>query len=519
MDAFDTESSLSPGEYLAAVLILLGTAFTLLYLLPTPIVILGGIIVGLSVGVYGASFAIFRYARYLPDWILAIPIWLMLLVPALIATLFVVTYDVHFTFLNAVIFCSLLILLFVYWLVVPSALFQHLREKNRSVSVERWPSITVLVPAYNEEGYVGRCIDSFLDAAYPAEKLDVVVIDDGSTDGTFEEAKRHAEDNVTVLRKANGGKHSALNYGLHHTTSELVVGVDADSMIERTALKELVRTYKSKPDSWAVAGNVKVANRGEFLPNVQALEYIVSINMFRRALDQVGLVKVVPGCLGLFRRDRVEEVGGFSGDTVTEDFDLTIELLKRGGRVHYSSRALVRTEVPDTWVDLYNQRLRWLRGSIQTVFKHRRIFFDAQFGLLHRILVPYIFLSIAVVPVLGIVVLGTVVWMALFGPLIELIGIFLLFALLEILFSTLAILIENDVENEELALVRYAPLTVIGYKQLHDMILVKSFVDVFTKSELSWTHAKRARQRGDETTEESDSADLDIEHHRNKRSR
>lgn len=519
MTDVDLGPSLSRGETLAATVILLGTVFALQYLLPPVIVVLGGIIVGFSVAVYGVSFAIWRYARYVPDWLLALPIWVMLFVPGVMAVLFIVAFDVSFTLVNGIIFTSLLILIFVYWLVVPAALYQHFTERSRTVSIEEWPSITVLIPAHNETGYVGRCIRSFLRAEYPADKLEVIVVDDGSTDGTYDEAVRNATDAVTVLRKENGGKFSALNCGLQRASTELIVGVDADSMIEPKALKELVRTFEAKPDAWAIAGNVKVSNRGDSITNVQTLEYMVSINMFRRALDLVGLVKVVPGCLGLFRRDRVEAVGGFSGETVTEDFDLTLELLKEGGRVHYSSRAVVRTEAPDTWVDLYNQRLRWLRGSVQTVLKHRQIFLDATFGLLHRILVPYLFLSIAVIPFLGIAVLGTIVWTVLFGPFLELVGVFALFAFLEILFATLAILIESDVEDEDLSLVRYAPMMVVGYKQLHDLILVKSLFDVFTESEVSWTHAKRVRQREDGRSDETEPVDGNLEQYRNKRPR
>lgn len=491
------EADLSYGEYLVAAVVLLGTAFALRYLLPTPVVVLGAVLVGLAFGVYGVSFLTVRYAQSLPDWVRAIPIWVMLLVPALIAVGFVLWFDVRFTLVSGLIFVALLLLIFVYWTVVPLALHQHLTEDLRTGDVAEWPSITVLVPAYDEEGYVGRCIDSFLAADYPAAKLEIIVIDDGSTDGTFAEARAHADGNVTVCRKANGGKHAALNYGLERATTDLVAAVDADSTVEPDALKELVRTLYARPNAVAVAGNVKVANRGTFLTDVQALEYIVSINMYRRALDRIGLVKVVPGCLGLFEREAVEAVGGFSGDTVTEDFDMTIELLSRGGSVHYSSRAIVRTEAPETVGDLYRQRLRWYRGTVQTVGKHRRVFLSPRFGWLHRLLAPYILLSLLVVPPLGLVVLGTIAWMVVFGSPVEFLGIFSLFASLEVLFSALAIRIEDDVDDESLWLVRYAPLMVLGYKQLQDLIVLKSLLDVLVRSDLGWTHAERTRHRGE----------------------
>lgn len=483
------------GEVLTAVVVLAATVLALFYLLPPPVVALGAAVVGLAIGVFGFAFAVFRYGRYVPDRLQAVPVWVILLVPLLLTVGFLVRFDIRFSPLNGVLFAALLLLITVYWLVIPLSLYQHYAERHREASVEEWPTITALVPAYNERGYVGRCIDSFLEADYPAGKLDVVVVDDGSTDGTFAEAKRRAGETVTVLRKDNGGKHSALNYALEGATSELVVTVDADSRIDEDALKQLVRSYRARPNTSAVAGNVKVANRDSRLTRVQALEYIVSINMYRRALDHLGLVKVVPGCLGLFDRSVIEDVGGYSGDTVTEDFDLTMALHKAGGRVHYSGTALVRTEAPETLTDFYRQRVRWLRGSVQTVRKHRDVLVSPEFGVLHGVLAPLFVLSIAVVPAFGVVILGAIAWMALFGSVLELLGLFALFASLQTLFATLAILIEKDVETESLWLALYAPLTVVGYKQHHDVLMLKSLADVLLGGEMPWTRAGRARQR------------------------
>lgn len=120
---------------------------------------------------------------------------------------------------------------------------------------------------------------------------------------------------------------------------------------------------------------MKVGNRGSFITNLQALEYVVGINTFRQAFDHVGLVSVVPGCLGAFRRETLEAVEGYSPDTLTEDFDLTVEILKRGQAVHMSE-GVVYTAAPTTWRGLYRQRLRWFRGHVQTLLKHANVFGD-----------------------------------------------------------------------------------------------------------------------------------------------
>jgi cellulose synthase/poly-beta-1,6-N-acetylglucosamine synthase-like glycosyltransferase len=487
----DTGDQLSRSEYLVAATILLGAVLVLVYLLPYEILLLGAVVVLVASGAYTAVYLLIRAETRVLDGLPVSPVWLLFALPVVFSVVFVEVFDVYFPLVNGVLFVALLLSTFTYWLIVPGALYQHISERERRITVEEWPSVAVLVPAYNEEGYVGPCIDSFLDAEYPEEKLEMVVVDDGSTDRTFQEAVSHANEDVRVLQKPNGGKHSALNRGLEETDSELVVCVDADSKVEPGALKELVRTYRSDPETAAVAGNVRVENADSLVTRLQSLEYIIGINMFRRALDVLGFVKVVPGCLGMFERETVERVGGYSEDTVTEDFDLTLSLLKLGKQVRHSSKAVVETEVPETWRDLYSQRLRWFRGNAQTVFKHSNVFTDTGFGRLHLVMAPYFLLSMLVIPGLGFVVFGLILWMVLTGSLVQFLGLLALFTLLQALFCALAVLIEED----DLSLVVYAPLTIIGYKQFLDTLLAKGIFDVLTRDDLGWTHARRVRQR------------------------
>ncbi|MFB6186148.1 MAG: glycosyltransferase [Halobacteriaceae archaeon] len=495
MSSSKTDSSLSKLDYFAAILILGGAVLVLYFLLPPKIVALGAMIVTFAVGVFLFVFAAYRYDKFIPDQFSRIPFWVMFSIPSVLALIVILNFDIQFTLLNGLVFFAFILLLSVYWIVIPASLTHHLREKREREYFQDRPSITALIPAYNESGYIGPCIESFQNADYPDDKLEIIVIDDGSTDNTYEEAQTQADENVEVLYQENQGKHAALNLGLKNASTDLIVGVDADSRIADDALNELVQTYNDHSNTYAVAGNVKVSNRNSFLTKLQALEYIVSINMYRRAFDQIGLVKVVPGCLGLFEKEIVDEIGGFSGDTITEDFDLTIDLLKRGGDVHYSSKAIVRTEAPNTWQDLVSQRLRWLRGTIQTAAKHGEIFYQTRFSKLHQVIAPFLFASIGIVPFLGMVVLGTIIWMLLFGSITRLAGIISLFMFLEMLFATLALRIENTVDSESLWLVRFAPLMVFGYKQLHDMIMIRSLFDVIIGSNVDWTHATRIRQR------------------------
>jgi len=482
--------SLSKWEVLAAVGILGGMFVVLAYLLPRQILTVLLAIIAISTVFYGAGVLLAQRSHLLPEWVRTVPIWLTVLLPLTITTVLTLYFWASVSLLLFAFVVALLAVFFYYWFVVPLALYQRIEEQNFPSDVDEWPSISVLVPAYNEEGYVGRCVDSVLDADYPESKLEVVVIDDGSTDGTYPEATRHGTESVTVLRKENGGKHSALNAGLERASADLLVTVDADSVVGDDALREIARTFEYRPNADAVAGNVKVSNRGSFITDLQALEYIVGINTFRRAFDLLGVVTVVPGCLGAFRREALELVGGYDADTLTEDFDATIQILKRGNRIHHSN-ALVYTEAPDTWRDLYRQRLRWFRGNFQTVFKHRRVIFDTEFGLLHRVAFPYVLFSMSLLPFLGVVILGVIVLTVLRGAYWEVIGMFSLFAMLQVFLSVLAIHIDDD----DLWLARYAPFSIVGYKQFLDAVLLKSLIDVVWKRDLPWTSATRRRQR------------------------
>lgn len=490
-------TSLSVGELLLAVAILIGAVGVLVYLLPTPILVLGGAIILLSILIYSIGFfSIVRQYRFLYR-LNRVPILVVFLAPVILTFIFIRVFNLSLSVANWVILIALLLSLATYWLIVPAALYQQLREQQEEAAIEGWSSVCVLVPAYNEEGYVGECIESLLAIEYPTELLDIVVIDDGSTDNTYQEAANYESDGIRILQKENAGKHSALNYGIERTSSKFIVCIDADSVVDTKAVKELIRTYRTSSNVGAIAGNVEVANADSFITRIQALEYIIGINMFRRALSLLGLVKVVPGCLGMFDRKLVNEIGGYSGDTVTEDFDLTIGLLKGGHKIYHSSNAVAQTEVPDTWSDLYRQRIRWFRGNVQTVLKHWQIFKDTDFGILHVVMAPYLILSMIVIPGLGFVISAYIIWMLFSGAIIQLIGLLVLFTLLQVLFCTLAILIEDD----DLSLVKYAPLTVIGYKQFLDVILAKGTLDVILKDSFSWTRAQRIRQR--ETTDEN----------------
>ncbi len=259
-------------------------------------------------------------------------------------------------------------------------LIQARRERSPP-STDYKPRVTVLVPAYNEGKVIARTIQSILDGGY--ENIEVLVIDDGSTDDTAAvvSARAATDPRVRLLEQPNGGKARAANNGLNAATGEIVVAVDADTIVMPGAIAAMVAHF-ADPAITAVCGNVEVGNVRSWITRFQAIEYVTSQNFDRRAFASLNSVSVVPGALGAWRRSAVLAVGGYSTDTLTEDADLTLTILRAGGRIVYEPRAIGRTEAPESVEALLKQRFRWTYGTYQCLFKHRRAFFKGTLGWL-----------------------------------------------------------------------------------------------------------------------------------------
>jgi cellulose synthase/poly-beta-1,6-N-acetylglucosamine synthase-like glycosyltransferase len=267
----------------------------------------------------------------------------------------------------------------------------------------------VLIPAYNEEEVVVRTVNSVLASDWP--NLEVVVVDDGSQDGTAAELEKAFGTNprVRIFHQSNQGKPAALNLGLRNISTEILVGVDADTRIERGTLRALLRHFVD-PSVAAVAGNTKVANRHNLLTRWQALEYITSQNLDRRAFDVLNCITVVPGAVGAWRTDVVRECGGFSPDTVAEDTDLTLTIRRRGYRIKYDEDAVAWTEAPERWSDLIRQRFRWTFGTFQSVWKHRDTLARKRYGALGWVALPNVFIFQILLPMFSPVVDLMMAW-------------------------------------------------------------------------------------------------------------
>ncbi|QDL53086.1 glycosyltransferase family 2 protein [Rhodoferax aquaticus] len=233
------------------------------------------------------------------------------------------------------------------------------------------PMVTLVVPAYNEGIVIQAAIRSLLELDYP--NFEIVVVDDGSTDDTYEKALEVAREQndipVRVITKRNGGKAEALNTGMTAARGEFILNMDGDSKLSRNTLRVCIRHFDN-PKIGAVAGNVKVINRENMLTNIQALEYVEGLAMARKAQSFLRIVNIIPGPLGMFRKSVLQQVGGYDHDTFAEDCDLTLKMLMHGWHIAYEPSAIAWVETPSRLLDLLKQRYRWTRGILQATSKH-----------------------------------------------------------------------------------------------------------------------------------------------------
>jgi peptidoglycan-N-acetylglucosamine deacetylase len=392
-----------------------------------------------------------------------------------------------------------------------AAVYDRLREKifGRPAEVASYrPRVAVLIPAYNEEKVVERTVRAALNSNY--RNLRVIVIDDGSKDRTLEVARNAfaaeaAAGRVLIVGKSNSGKAETLNFGIEHIgDAELFVGIDADTIIAPDAISHLVPHFIN-PKVAAIAGNAKVGNRVNLWTRWQALEYITSQNFERRALDVLGAVSVVPGAIGAWRVSAVREAGGFHTDTVAEDADLTMALLRRGYRVEYEDMALAFTEAPTNANGLMRQRFRWSFGILQAVYKHRSVV--GRKGVLGWIALPNIVIFQILLPLVSPLIdimfaVGTI-WYFIqkhFHPdsadpasFHKLVAFFFAFLVIDFLASAIAFALERrrPDDKEDAWLLSQVWLQRFAYRQLFSIVLFKTLKRALEGRKFAWDKLER----------------------------
>jgi cellulose synthase/poly-beta-1,6-N-acetylglucosamine synthase-like glycosyltransferase len=349
------------------------------------------------------------------------------------------------------------------------------------------PPVSVVVPAYNEALVIERTVSSLAASDYP--QFEVLVVDDGSTDGTSEIVEDLDLENVRVISQPNNGKAAALNSGVSQARYPIVAMVDADTAFETQSLRVLTQPF-ADPRVGAVSGNTKVGNRRGLWGRFQHIEYVIGFNLDRRLYDTLQCIPTVPGAIGAFRREAVIEVGGVSAVTLAEDTDLTLAVARQGWRITYTESARGWTEAPTSLGALWRQRYRWSYGTMQALYKHRAAIWRRNEGRVGRRAIPYMVVFQILLP------LGS--------PLIDLLAIYGLAFLNPYLilayytaFNVLALgqaIYAFRLDRESLRPLWLLPVQQLVYRQLSYLLLAESLRSALLGLRLRWQTSDRTGQ-------------------------
>ena len=353
-----------------------------------------------------------------------------------------------------------------------------------------FPAVSIIVPAYNEELNAAKTIDNLLQQDYP--NFEIIFIDDGSKDHTFQKIVNLFSSNkkVKIYTKPNGGKASALNFGIAQTITNFVICIDADTQLKSDAITHLMLKFTDQVG--AVAGNVKVGNESTMLTKWQSIEYITSQNFDRRAFDLINGITVVPGAIGAFRKEAIEKAGGFTTDTLAEDCDLTIRILRNGYLVVNCVEAIAVTEAPETLKEFMKQRFRWSYGVMQSFWKNRDACFNPKYKGLGIVSLPNILIFQIILPIFApladLFLIISLFWNHSNPSSLNKILIFyLVFMLVDALISIIAFLFEKENLSKLLWLI---PQRFV-YRQLMYIILFKALREAVKGESKGWGILKR----------------------------
>ena len=290
------------------------------------------------------------------------------------------------------------ILFFTLWLTIIwiSILYADDPKKTK---LKRYPKVTIGIPAYNEAKTIEKTVNSIVKADYPKEKIEIIIVNDGSTDNTAKTAKeilkKNKGYNIILINKANGGKSSAVNAAIKRATGEFFAVVDADSRIEKDAIK-LVVPHFDNPEVGAVISRVRVDVPKKTLEKIQFFEYIMS-NFIRKLMAVIGTLAITPGVLSVYRTTTLRAVGGFTKDrnNLTEDMEIAMRLKYNGYMIEMETSSTTHTLAPNTLNSLWKQRIRWARGYLFNMWKYKSMLFSKKHGIFGIFQMPVNILVVA----------------------------------------------------------------------------------------------------------------------------
>jgi cellulose synthase/poly-beta-1,6-N-acetylglucosamine synthase-like glycosyltransferase/peptidoglycan/xylan/chitin deacetylase (PgdA/CDA1 family) len=376
-------------------------------------------------------------------------------------------------------------------LLVGSAAVHRRRARRRPPSVRHGPGylpdVSVVIPAYNEAAGIAATIRSMVTSRYRG-RIEVIVVDDGSSDGTAAIARSLRIPYVRVISQPNSGKPGALNRGIAEARSDILILVDGDTIFQADTIGRLVAPLAAA-DVGAVSGNTKVGNRRGFLGGWQHLEYVMGFNLDRRLFDLLGTIPTVPGAIGAFRRAALAAVGGLSTDTLAEDTDLTMALCRSPWRVVYAPDAIAWTEAPSSLRQLWRQRYRWSYGTMQAMWKNRHAVIErGPSGRFGRYCLTYLTLFHVLLPLIAPVVDVFSVYGLVFLNPVKVTLFWLTFVLLQALAGGYAL----RLDGERLRPLCMLPLQQVVYRQLMYLVTIQSVITALIGTRQRWQAISRA---------------------------
>lgn len=262
-----------------------------------------------------------------------------------------------------------------------------------ALGVKKYPSVTIIVPCWNEQSTVSKTIYSLLSLDYPKNKLKIMIVNDGSTDNTWQNIQKFKNNpQVEMHHKENGGKHTALNFGLSKLKTDLVGCLDADSFVHKDALKNIVVYFQNK-ETMTVTPSVKLWKPKGPLQLLQKVEYSFGI-FTRKMFHYMQAVYITPGPFSIFRREVFEKLGGYEHAHNTEDIEIALRMQKNGYKIAHAHNAMVYTVPPNTFRKLLKQRIRWSHGFIKNATDYRDMFFNKKYGNLGMFILPMAAISV-----------------------------------------------------------------------------------------------------------------------------
>lgn len=389
-------------------------------------------------------------------------------------------------FIKFLFYTAIVLGIFRFVFLIFFASKQHKQSHKFKEDTSFKPFVSVVIAAYNEEKVIASTIHSILKSDY--ENLEVIIVNDGSKDNTSNVITNtfSSDGRVHLIDKENGGKSSAVNVGFKAAKGEIVVCLDADTIIAKNAISLMIRHFTDKNVA-AVSGNVKVGNVHNLLTLWQHVEYITGFNLERRAFAYLNCITVVPGAIGAWRKSAVEAVGYFHENTLAEDTDITLKLLRKGYTISYEEYAYAFTESPSDLRSLLKQRYRWAYGTLQCLWKHREAIFSSEHKTLGFVALPnmwlfqYVFQSLS--PLADIYF---VVGMLGKSPL-KIFIFYIVFLIVDYLAALYAFKLEK-VNPKPLV---WLFLQRLIYRQFMTFVVIKSIISAFTGITVGWNKLQR----------------------------